>query len=169
MFEEKMCHKQICDAYLCKYKHSFESFVRLRKLRQSHIVLPSTSILWFEVVMQKIWTNFNKFFQEVGEKLCYKHIFGEKKRTILWSYVQLKKLKKSNIILPITRIFWFEVVIQKIQKNPSNQLDKNILNLCGLHISLWWNLASPSTFADWPNFRVLKLPLYFIANGKVTI
>jgi hypothetical protein len=81
--------------------------------------------------MHKIWTNFSKFFQEVGDNLCYKHIFGEKKRTILWSYVQLKKLKKSNIVPPSTLKFQFEVVIQKIQKNLSNQLGQNILNLGG--------------------------------------
>jgi hypothetical protein len=119
--------------------------------------------------MHKIWTNFRKFFQEVGDNLCYKHIFGEKKRTILWSYVQLKKLKKSNIVPPSTLKFQFEVVIQKIQKNLSNQLGQNILNLGGLQISLIMELGFSIHIHGLANFRVLKLPLYFIANGKVTI
>ena len=35
-----------------------------------------------------------------------------------------------------------------------------------ISISLHLNLASPSTFVDWPKFRGCKLDSYFIANKK---
>ena len=63
-------------------------------------------------------------------------------------------------------------VVTSIELNLRNFVDHsylwNFISIQGmLQISVWWNLASPSTFTDRPKFRIRKLELNSMANRKI--
>ena len=62
----------------CQFIYAMENLPprRLEKVGETHIMRPPTRIWWFEVIVQKCWTNFQKpFSRGVEYNICENNIF----------------------------------------------------------------------------------------------
>lgn len=63
-FQAKICHEDFLELDCAKNNIHFRVVLKWETLH-NYTIPPPTKILWFEVIIEKIQSNFSKFFQEV--------------------------------------------------------------------------------------------------------